>query len=467
VSVEAVAFRPPAPQPREKPLGVLGRIAALRRNPLEIWTRAHYERPVMVGWTVFGHRAVVSDPAGVRRVFLDNVANYRKDDLQLRLLRPGLGNGLLTADGEEWRAQRRSLAALFTPRQVTAFAEAMAEATRQGVERLRQGGDRIDMSHEMARLTLETLEHTLFSSGLGRNAGEFQQAVTRYFNTIGRVDILDLIGLPQFLPRLGRRKGRATVEWFGKAVDDIIGARRRLIAAGGSVPRDLLTLLLEAQDPETGRGMPEQDLRANIVTFIGAGHETTANALTWTLYLLSQSPHWRARVEAESDARLQAGPIDTLAERMPVTKAVLEEALRLYPPAGILTRTAINADEIGGQHIRAGTLVTVSPFLLHRHRTLWERPDEFDPNRFLGVNRDRIDRFAYIPFGAGSRVCIGMGFALQEAIIVLAHLTRAFRFDLAEGHVVHPVQRITLRPQGGMPMIVRRRPALRATGPAS
>jgi cytochrome P450 len=457
VSVEAIAFRPPAPQPLEKPLGTLARIAALRRNPIEIWTRAHYERPVMVGRTVFGHRAVVSDPAGVRRVFLDHVANYRKDDLQLRVLRPGLGNGLLTADGEEWRAQRRSLAALFTPRQVTAFAEPMAEATRQGVERLRQGGDRIDMSHEMARLTLEILEHTLFSSGLGRNAGEFQQAVTRYFDTVGRVDILDLLGLPQFLPRLGRRKGRATLEWFGKAVEDIIGARRKLIADGGSAPRDLLTLLLEAQDPETGRGMPEQDLRANIVTFIGAGHETTANALTWTFYLMSQSPHWRARVEAESDAELDAGPMDTLAERMPVTKAVLEEALRLYPPAGILTRTAIDADEIGGKFIRAGTLVTVSPFLLHRHRTLWERPDEFDPNRFLGVNRDRIDRFAYIPFGAGPRVCIGMGFALQEALIVLAHLTRAFRFDLAAGHVVRPVQRITLRPQGGMPMTMQAR----------
>ena len=147
--------------------------------------------------------------------------------------------------------------------------------------------------------------------------------------------------------------------------------------------------------------------------------------------------------------------METLADRMPVTKAVLEEALRLYPPAALLTRTAIDADEIGGKAILPGTLVTVSPFLLHRHRTLWERPDEFDPDRFLGPNRDRIDRFAYIPFGAGPRVCIGMGFALQEAIIVLAYLTRAFRFDLAEGHLVRPVQRITLRPQGGMPMTMR------------
>ena len=454
----AIAFRPPAPVPREKPLGLFGRIATLRRNPIEIWTRAHYERQVLVGRTAFGHRAVVSDPIGVRRVFLDNFANYRKDDLQLRILRPGLGNGLLTADGEDWRTQRRSLAPLFTPRQVAAFAEAMAEATRAGVERLRRRDDhQFDMSEEMARLTLEILEHTLFSSGLGRDASEFQKAVTRYFETVARVDLFDLMDLPKFLPRLRRRKGRATLEWFRRAVDDIVGARRKLITQGGSAPRDLLTLLLEAQDPETGQGMPEDDLRANIVTFIGAGHETTANALTWTFYLLSQAPDWRARVEAETDEKLHTGPMDTLAERMPVTKAVLEEALRLYPPAGILTRTAIRADEIGGKSIRAGTLVTVSPFLLHRHRTLWEAPDDFDPNRFLGDRRDRIDRFAYIPFGAGPRVCIGMGFALQEAMIVLAHLTRVFRFDLVAGHVVRPIQRITLRPQGGMPMTMHTR----------
>jgi cytochrome P450 len=244
------AFRPPAPYPREKPLGLFGRVATLRRNPIEIWTRAHYERPVLVGRTAFGKRAVVSDPAGVRRVFLDNAANYRKDDLQLRVLRPALGNGLLTSEGEEWRTQRRSLAPLFTPRQVAGFAPAMAEATRQGVERLRWRDDRhIDLSSEMARLTLEILEHTLFSSGLGRDASEFQQAVTGYFDTVARISLLDLMGLPPFLPRRGLRKGRAVLEWFDKAVEDIIGARRALIAAGTSAPRDILTLLLEAQDP--------------------------------------------------------------------------------------------------------------------------------------------------------------------------------------------------------------------------
>jgi cytochrome P450 len=456
MTAATLAFRPPAPRPRETPLGLIGMLATLRRNPLEIWTRAHYELPVLVGRSVMGDRAVVSDPAGVRRIFLDNAGNYPKDALQLRVLKPGLGNGLLTSDGDDWRAQRRSLAPLFTPRQVTAFADSMAESTRAGVERLamRRNGERIDMSEEMARLTLEILEHTLFSTGLGRDTSEFQGAVTRYFDTVGKLDPLDLLGMPDFLPRLGRLRGRATVRWFAQAVDEIIAERRRLIASGESAPRDILTLLLEAQDPETGRAMREEDLRANIVTFIGAGHETTANALTWTFYLLSQAPDWRARVEAEADAEIDAGPIETLHERMPITKAVLEESLRLYPPAAMLSRMALKDDEIGGKRIRAGAIVTVSPFLLHRHHTLWRDPDVFDPTRFMGEAREKIDRFAYIPFGAGPRVCIGMGFAIQEAIIVLAHLTRAFRFDLVSGHEVRAVQRITLRPQGGMPMTI-------------
>jgi cytochrome P450 len=304
---------------------------------------------------------------------------------------------------------------------------------------------------------LEVLEQTLFSQGLARGAEAFQQAVTRYFETFGRLDPLDLVGAPSFLPRLWRLRGGATLRFFQKAVDDIIAARKTLIASGASAPNDLLTLLLRAQDPQTGRAISEEDVRANIVTFIGAGHETTANALTWTLYLLSQAPQWRERAETEVDARFDwessADPGDTL----PVVKAVLEEALRLYPPAAFLSREAIAEDWLAGERVPAGTIVTVAPFVLHRHRQLWKDPDAFDPERFLGENRERIDRYAYIPFGAGPRVCIGMSFAMQEAVIVLAHLIRALRFDLAPGHVVAPIQRVTLRPRHGMKMIVRRR----------
>jgi cytochrome P450 len=452
-------FRPPAPAHRLKPLGALGTIYTLWRNPLEIWSRAHFEKPVLIGKSFLGVRAVVSDPVAVRRVFLDNAANYRKDAQQLRVLRPGLGTGLLTVDGEAWRAQRRAIAPLFSPRQVADFAPAMHRVARAAVERLNVGREArpLEIGEEMARTTLRVLEQTLFSEGLARDASEFQRAMTRYFNTIGRVDPLDLIGAPQFIPRVGRLRGKEPLAFFAGAVDDIIAARQKRLASGAPMPSDLLTLLLRALDPETGKGMSLEDVRANIVTFIGAGHETTANALTWTLYLLSQAPDWREQVEAEIDAAFDPSSDADPSGALPVTKAALEEAMRLYPPAALLSREAIGEDWLGGVRIPAGTIVTIAPYILHRHRTLWKDPDAFDPGRFLGANRDSIDRYAYIPFGAGPRVCIGMAFALQEAVIVLAHLLRMFRFDLMPGHVVRPQQRVTLRPRHGMRMIARRR----------
>ena len=455
----AARFRPPAPRERETPLGRFGMVYTLWRNPLEIWTRAHFDKPILMGRTALGVRAVINDPAAVKRVLLDNAANYRKDALQLRVLRPGLGDGLLTAEGETWRAQRRSLAPLFSPRQVADFAPAMHRVARAAVERLaaRDEGARCEADVEMALITLQVLEQTLFSQGLARDAGEFRRAVGRYFETFGRLDPLDLLGAPSLLPRFGRLKGQESLAFFDAAVNDIIAERRRRIAAGEAAPNDLLTLLLKAGDPDTGAVMSDFDVRSNIMTFIGAGHETTANTLTWTLYLLSQARDWRARVTAEIDAHFDADSDADPSEILPITRAVIDEALRLYPPAATLSREAIGEDWLVGLRIAPGTVVTVAPYLLHRHRRLWKDPELFDPTRFLGAARDKIDRFAYLPFGAGPRICIGMAFALQEAVIVLAHLLRRFRFELAPGCVVAPQQRVTLRPRNGLAMVVHRR----------
>jgi cytochrome P450 len=451
-------FVPPYPPRSEKPRGSLSMILTLRRNPLEIWGKADFERPLAIGRSILGLRAAAHDPAAVRRVFLDNAPNYRKDELQLRILSPGLGSGLLTAEGESWRLQRRSLAPLFSPRQVAEFAPAMQRVAEATVERLahRRDGAVTDVGELTSRMALEVLEQTLFSQGLGREPSEFQRAVTSYFDSFGRLDPLDLIGAPAFLPRLGRRRGRPALEFFNEAVDAIIESRKAQLNQGGEAPRDLLTLLLAAKDPETGVGMPEADIRANIVTFIMAGHETTANGLTWTLYLLSQSPEWRERAEAEADEAFDPLHPASL-ERCEVLRAVFEEALRLYPPAATLTRLAIADDEILGVRIPAGTVVAISPYVLHRRRGLWDNPDAFDPSRFLRERREHIDRFAYIPFGAGPRVCIGMAFAIQEAIIILANLLRSLRFELVEGHPVMPRQRVTLRPRAGMKMHAKKR----------
>ena len=445
-------FRPPFPARRSKPLGTVGILAALARNPIEIWNEAHFEYPFLIGKTWFGTRAVVSEPAAIRRVLLDNVANYRKDEVQLRILKPGLGNGLLTADGETWKAQRRALAPLFSPRQVASFAPAMHRVARLSAQALGEGGA-LRVDQEMGVVALKVLEQTLFSTGIAREASEFQQAVSRYFETIGKVDPLDVLGAPDFLPRVARIRGRDSLAFFARAVDDIITPRRALIASGAPAPDDLLTLLLRAADPETGRGLSEEDVRANIITFIGAGHETTANALTWTLYLLSQAPDWRARVEAEIDEKFDPADESDPTERLPVTRAAFEEAMRLYPPAALLTREAISEDWLSGQRVPAGTVVSIAPYVLHRHRTLWRDPDAFDPSRFLPGAREKIDRYAYLPFGAGPRVCIGQAFAMQEGLIVLAHYLKALRFDLEPGHKVEVQQRVTLRPRYGMRMI--------------
>ena len=454
-------WRPPAPQPRVKPLGPIALIGALWKNPLEAWTHAHFEKPMVIANLVMGQATVVSAPAAVRRVLLDNAANYQKDTLQRRMMSAALTHGLLMAEGEQWRTQRRALAPMFARRTVLSFAPAMAQAAASLVRRWYgdEDGAVRDVAADVTLLTLDVLERTIFSEGLGGDPQEVRAAMRRYFDIIGRIEPFDLLGLPDFVPRLGRIKARPALLFFDRAVDNIIATRRgRLAEDTANIPDDILTLLLKAQDPETGRPMSEAEVRANIITFIAAGHETTANTISWSLFLLSQSPHWQERVVAEAEREIDSS-VEGLAERLVETRAVIEEAMRLYPPLAAISRAAIAADELGGRHIEPGSMVVIAPYVLHRHRLLWERPDEFDPNRFLGPARDRIDRFAYLPFGVGPRICIGSAFALQEATLVVATVMKHFRLQPVPGRRVWPVLRVTLRPDGGLPMVVRRRSA--------
>lgn len=453
--VPSPPFRPIVPPPLTEPLGLVEFMRRIRANPVATWGREHFERPVVAGESVLGRVTVISDPAAIRHVLVDNAAHYRKDDLQRRILAPGLGNGLLTAEGDEWRLQRRTLAPLFSPRHVSGFLQAMLDAAEAMVARWRRrgAGARLDVPLEMTRVTLDVLERTIFTHGLARDPDALGGAITRYFEAIGPVDPLDLFGMPGWLPRLGRLRARPAVRFFEEVVNELIEARRRLIAGGGPVPRDLMTLLLEAADPETGRGLGDYEVRANIITFIGAGHETTANTLAWTLYLLSQDLSARERVEREVDEAAGEGPLTPEGvERLPFTRAVIEEALRLYPPVPFLSRAALEEDRIAGYRIPKGSVVAIVPYVLHRHRTLWEEPDAFLPERFLPETRGCIDRFAYLPFGAGPRVCIGASFAVQEALAVLATIVREARLDLPGNPVITPLHRITLRPQEGLRM---------------
>jgi cytochrome P450 len=461
------AFRPPAPTPHPKLLGPFALLRTLRNNPLEAWAQVHFEKLIVPGGLPIGQVILVNEPDAIRHVLLDNAVNYEKDWLQRRVLSAGLSNGLLTVEKEQWRVQRRTLLPMFVRKTVTSFAVDMVRAADELVTRWRNRGDSctLDVAAEVRSLALDVLTRTIFSDGLGRHPEEFRVAMAHFYDTIGKIEPFDVLGVPDFVPRPGRIRARPVLRFFHDAIDTLIATRWRQVAEEPArVPRDLLTLLLEAQDPETDRRLCEAEVRANIITFIAAGHETTANAIAWSLFLLSQSEEWREQVAAEAEREL-AGPIEGLAERLTKTRAVIDEAIRLYPPIPVISRAALAADEIGGHRIRRRTMVVVAPYVLHRHRMLWEEPDLFDPTRFLPGARTRIDRFAYLPFGVGPRVCIGSAFALQEATIVLASIMSNFELKLAPNQAVWPMLRVTLRPAGGLQMVVRpRRPGACSAG---
>ncbi len=450
-------WRPPAPVPHVQPLRLIALLKTLSSNPLEAWTQAHFDEPVVKTSLAFGEVAVVSAPAAIRHVLVDNVSNYRKDNLQRRML-SSLSNGILTAEGDEWATQRRMFAPIFTSKTVKSFAPAMMQAVDALCERWINSEDQIiDVSIEVTRLTLDVLERTIFSDGLGRDAEEVRTAMRTFFDTVGRIDPFDVLGLPAFVPRLGRLSARPALRLLDNAIDKIISTRRRrLVEDAASVPRDILTLLLEAQDPDTGRGASEAEVRANILTFMSAGHESTSNAITWTLFLLSQSDEWRERVISEVEREMH-GPVDTLAKRLTQTRAVIDEAIRLYPPLAAISRVAIAPDELAGARVKQGTIIVIAPYVLHRHRRVWKDADFFEPNRFLSPAREQIDRYAYLPFGGGPRGCLGSVFALQEATLAVAAVMINFELTLAAGHEVWPLHRITLRPRAGLPMTVRKR----------
>jgi cytochrome P450 len=278
-----------------------------------------------------------------------------------------------------------------------------------------------------------------------------------YFTVAGRIDPFDVIGLPDAVPRITQWRIGPLLRPFNQALDAAVARRRRALNEhAAEAPRDILGLLLSARDAVSGRRMSEAEVKANVLTFFVAGQETTSTALTWAIYLLSQSPEWSERVAAEAQRELDGTP-EGIAERLVETRAVLDEAMRLYPPIVGITRTANRRAELAGERIARGTMIVISPYVLHRHRLLWEEPDLFDPARFLDRAAGKIDRYAYLPFGIGPRMCIGAGFALQEATLALAAIVRNFRIALVPGQAVWPLQRFTLRPRDPLLLTVEER----------
>ena len=429
-----------------EPMGIMASLKAARRNLLEIIPRIATMQPMVSGRT--GKRwHMVMDPGAIRHMLLERLDDYPKSVVTKNLLRPAIGESLFIAEGAHWRWQRRAAAPVFSHRNVMNLAPIMAAAAERSCARIAAAGPRaIDMAEDMVRTTFDVIADVTFSGDGTFDADAVHKGIDAYISEAGKVSLFDLLGFPDWVPRPGRMMSGNAVRQMKGVADAAVEARR---ARGPDGVPDLLDLLLEGEDPETRRRMNTAELRDNLLTFIVAGHETTALTLGWALYLCAFDQEVQDRARAEAQALLQgrAATGEDVAD-LPFIRMIIDEALRLYPPAAMVSRTAMADDTLCGREVKRGDTVIIPIYALHRNHLLWEEPDAFRPERFS--DRKAIDRYAYLPFGDGPRICIGASFAIQEAVIVLATLLSRFRFTPVPGRGPDPVMILTLRPEGGV-----------------
>lgn len=455
-------FLPPHPEGRPGPfpnfvwLRTLAELPRIVRNPLESFAKFQFETPVSRYRLFHMPFALISDPDLARHVFVERADVLEAEPLRQKVLRPVLRDGMLTAEGHVWRRARRAIAPMFAPRHVHGFAPAMMRVTQRVLDEWDETPGDMRVAPELTRLAYLVLSETLFSGEIDGDVEAILTDVATVLEHLSAADPLDFLGVPEWVPRFTRMRGHGAVRRVREMVRTIAERRRAAIERSETVPEDFLTLLLNTGDAGES-GLTLDEIEDNVLTFIAAGHETTARALAWTFYLLANDPAARERAEAEADALDTALPPDDWGSRLPWITACFEEAMRLYPPAPVILRT-LSADISHGEYdIPAGTNVYVSPWVLHRHTLLWDEPNRFAPERFYGDARKSIGRFQYLPFGLGPRVCIGASFAIQEAQIILALILRRFRFDYAGERDPWPVMKITIQPDNGMPMTRRNR----------
>jgi cytochrome P450 len=438
-------------------LPLIGHLALMRRDPLATLVAASRIGNVSrIDLGPRGEAYVVTHPDGVKRVLLENQPNYSKRTRGFDSLRLFLGQGLLTSEGDFWRKQRRIAQPAFHHRNLQAFGTIMQQAGESLADRWEAKatkGEPFDVAREMMQVTLSIVGRCLFStdpdaqsSAIGRH---LDVMLERFIRRVTAPMVL-----PLSWPTAGNRRIRLAIDELHRIVDEIV-AQRRIAPGSADRPTDLLDLLMAAEDAETGTRMSDRQLRDEVLTLLLAGHETTAATLGWTWSLLARHPDIDRRL-GEQLAALDDGPIDAEAlGRAPLVSRVVHEAMRLYPPAWIIARRAEGPDRILGVSIPRDHLVIITPYATHRRPDLFRDPERFDPDRFDGANGPSatFDRFAYFPFGGGPRICIGNGFALMEAQILLATLRRRFRLQVARGAVVEPMPLLTLRARRGIEVV--------------
>jgi cytochrome P450 len=440
---------PPHPPRAPDSMTALGRIMAIRESVIGSWGQRAYEEDIIRG-RFFGRGSfILNEPDAIRHVLVDNYENYTRTPVGFRVLRPMLGEGLLIAEGRAWKHQRRTLAPAFTPRAVSTLVPHMVAATDDTIAKLKAASNApVDLREAMQRLTLEIAGRTMFSFGMDRHGAALRDFVMEYGTKLARPHFLDML-LPLSWPS-PQDFARARFRKRWTAFVGMLMAERR--AAGkqeGAPPRDLFDLMGAARDPETGAAFTDAQLGDEVATMILAGHETTATALFWALYLLALDPATQEELAAEVQGATVDGAFATVngavdIERLKFTRAVVDETMRLYPPAFLIARAAAGPDTIAGQPVKKRDVVLIAPWLLHRHEKLWREPNAFIPQRFMTGTPP--DRFAYLPFGVGARVCIGAHFALVEAVLALAKIVGAFRVSLVDKAPVMPLGVVTTQP---------------------
>ena len=444
---------PPRVVPPARPLRGLAFLLGYVRNPIGVVPQAAYEED-LVAYTQ-GHREIawITAPALIRQVLLDEREKFLKL-AQIRLLSPLLGKGILTSEGADWKWQRQAAAPMFRQQDLMEFVPAFVHAAQAVIERWRAAPGVQAADRDMTQATFDVISATLLPSADARMPQAVERSTGQFQRSGAWGQLYAVANLPRWLPQPGRHAMGRSVRELRDAVAAVIAERR----ARAAPPDDLLERLMRARDPETGQAMNDEQLVDNLLTFYLAGHETTAKALTWTLYLLARSPEWSAALEAEV-ARVTAGSEVEAAhiERLVLTQQVLKESMRLFPPVPLLTRQAVADTQLDGHAVRAGTSVVLPIYAIHRHARRWEDPDAFEPARFSPEREAAIPRYQYMPFGAGPRICIGQAFAMIEATAMLATFVARARFAPVPGSEPAPVARVTLIPQGGMPLAVRLR----------
>lgn len=394
-------------------------------------------------------------PDYISHILVDRDKKYKKSRLDIQALAPIIGQGLLLSEGDLWKRHRRLLQPLFSQQQFEAYGQIVTDYTAEMLERWSsqaQSGEAFDLAGQVTDLTMRVIAKTILGLDFAGTDKELTEAI-EFATDHANSSMETIVPIPDWVPTPSHLRFERAKGVLNKMVNDLIDQRRR----GNLESKDLLTLMMRTRDEETGEGLSDAMLRDQVMTFFLAGHETTAQTLKWLFVMLSRHPHVDQQVHSEVQ-RVLGGRAPTFAEagKLEYTRMVIQEVMRLWPPAWLMAREAVLDDEVGGYHVPAGTQVVFSQWVMHRHPAYWENPEGFDPERFSPERSAGRSHGIYFPFGAGPRVCIGSTFAMMELLMIVPMIVQKYRLDLMPSPAVAPKPTITLRPLHGVP--VRARP---------